>query len=312
MKNRDIAFDITKGIGILLMIIGHLELPLYVRNFIFSFHMPLFLILSGYFYKIKDSGTIIKSGLKLLVKPYLITALGCIALSYIISPEYALTKVWAAILGSGGGHFFFDDVPVMGPIWFLLALFWCRIIYNFIFKRFAQRTILICLFISMVSFAFGKYVMCLPLGFLYGLCSLIFYSIGHYWKTYNFTPSRSFLIVGVLVWIVCIYFAHLEMALYSSRLYPISYFAAFIGTYVTYLLAKRTPLFLHSIMLWLGQNTLLILCYHTLYFFIYGALLKDIFPLNYQQTILCFVISLGFPFIHVLVMRKLFSSKDNH
>ena len=54
MNNRDTAFDITKAIGILLMILVHCSgLPHLLRNFIFSFHMPLFFIVSGYFYKPK-------------------------------------------------------------------------------------------------------------------------------------------------------------------------------------------------------------------------------------------------------------------
>lgn len=51
MQQRNITFDIMKGIGILLVIVGHLNLiPMDpYRRIIFSFHMPLFLILSGYF-----------------------------------------------------------------------------------------------------------------------------------------------------------------------------------------------------------------------------------------------------------------------
>lgn len=49
---RDDAIDIAKAIGILLMILGHCHgIPWILRNFIFSFHMPLFFIFSGFFYK---------------------------------------------------------------------------------------------------------------------------------------------------------------------------------------------------------------------------------------------------------------------
>ena len=53
MNERNEIIDIMKGIGIIAVIIGHMwnvpEVP--YRNFIFSFHMPLFFLIAGYFYK---------------------------------------------------------------------------------------------------------------------------------------------------------------------------------------------------------------------------------------------------------------------
>lgn len=50
MKGRIEYIDQTKGIGILLVLIGHCSLPL-VGKFIYMFHMPLFYILSGVLWK---------------------------------------------------------------------------------------------------------------------------------------------------------------------------------------------------------------------------------------------------------------------
>lgn len=49
MKTRIQWIDIAKGITIIAMIIGH-SVPYgsSIRNLIFSFHMPLFFILTGY------------------------------------------------------------------------------------------------------------------------------------------------------------------------------------------------------------------------------------------------------------------------
>ena len=43
--------DVAKGIAILLMVIGHMEVGPYVRGLILTFHMPLFMILNGYLIK---------------------------------------------------------------------------------------------------------------------------------------------------------------------------------------------------------------------------------------------------------------------
>ena len=54
MKKRLEWIDLAKGIGIILMIIGHMpSIPSAVHNWIFSFHMPLFFFLSGYMFKKK-------------------------------------------------------------------------------------------------------------------------------------------------------------------------------------------------------------------------------------------------------------------
>lgn len=64
-KNKRIDYlDIAKGIGILSVIIGHTFDVQYLSNFLYSFHMPLFFVLSGYFFKEKDTKTIVKKGLK--------------------------------------------------------------------------------------------------------------------------------------------------------------------------------------------------------------------------------------------------------
>lgn len=50
-RNRDTTIDILKGIGIILMVIGHSGAPLHFHQIIYLFHMPLFLIASGWFFK---------------------------------------------------------------------------------------------------------------------------------------------------------------------------------------------------------------------------------------------------------------------
>ena len=54
-KVRDIIIDILKGIGMLLVIIGHSGCiwPFYLA--IYAFHMPLFFIVSGLFFSTKIS-----------------------------------------------------------------------------------------------------------------------------------------------------------------------------------------------------------------------------------------------------------------
>ncbi len=76
MKQRILQLDYLKGVGILLMVVFHLQLinetyPL-LSSAIYTFHMPLFLIISGYLVSLnKDIAGFGKSMLRLVV-PYLV------------------------------------------------------------------------------------------------------------------------------------------------------------------------------------------------------------------------------------------------
>ena len=56
-SNRIEEVDISKGIGMVLVITGHLCVGAPLRNFIYSFHMPLFFVLSGFVYNIARTRT---------------------------------------------------------------------------------------------------------------------------------------------------------------------------------------------------------------------------------------------------------------
>ena len=50
-SNRIVSFDILKGGGILLVILGHIQIPYMLKTVIYSFHMPLFFLCSGCFFR---------------------------------------------------------------------------------------------------------------------------------------------------------------------------------------------------------------------------------------------------------------------
>lgn len=313
-KERDYTIDIAKAIGILLMILGHVSgIPSILRNFIFSFHMPLFFIFSGYFYKPSNSAHLVKKGIEKFIKPYIITSVVSIVLCLTAQmPEDAKDKFMGMMLGNGGGVFYGGANPVIGPTWFLLALFWCRILYNRIQSR-VSNILLFSFMFSTIAFVFGKYVSNLPFGILYGACGLVFYSMGDYWKRKGIKINSCYIIIGIVIWIISIILHGLEMASFNCRLYPLSMIGAFIGTYLVYLLSKKTPSFARSFLIWIGQNTMLILCYHTLTFFILRNLKcyyfepKDI-ELNVSELIvLFFICGLCLPYLHKIIQKSIVS-----
>lgn len=296
------------------MILGHChDLPHLIRNFIFSFHMPLFFILSGYFYKPKRIKEIVVDGNKHLVKPYLITSFFCILLC-VTACDWSLAreKFIGTIMSNGGwpNEMFGANLPYIGPIWFLLALFWCKVFYAYL-KQKTNKCLLFSFIISTIALVVGKYVVNLPFGILTGFCGMVFYSMGDYWRHRMKEPlSFPYLIIGLSVWALCIWKAHLELASFDCSLYPISMFAAFTGTYFTYLVSKKVPSFLHPVLIWIGQNTLLILCYHTLCFFIMKNIKHYFLEPNGIELhgiidpIILFALSLGLPFLHRIIQQQ--------
>lgn len=139
--------DIAKVIGIFLVIWGHVNIVFgdsanaMVRDFIYTFHMPLFFFLSGLLYKpISPLATIKKDWDSLLI-PYLIINALCLAnvaihraLDGSITLHSLCSMVGAIALGLG-----YDKAglsPVCVPCWFLIALFICRMILSVIYKCF--------------------------------------------------------------------------------------------------------------------------------------------------------------------------------
>lgn len=105
MANRDATFDVMKGIAIL-------------------------------------AKEYIRKNTRQLVLPYIVTSLVLILLSgireFINGKGTTLTTIIAALVGNGTiNNPTFSEYSI-GAIWFLLAMFWCRSIYNILYNRLSE------------------------------------------------------------------------------------------------------------------------------------------------------------------------------
>ena len=71
MRERDQPLDILRGMGILLMVFDHVGWGSLVHIYIQSFHMPLFFIVSGYFWTNEDFMVLLNKRFKTLIVPYI-------------------------------------------------------------------------------------------------------------------------------------------------------------------------------------------------------------------------------------------------
>lgn len=243
-NERNPTFDMMKGIGIICVIIGHLSD--YFTTFIFSFHMPLFFIISGYFFYQQPSQHLIKKDFNRFIVPYIFTSL-IILIYWIIRgfikddlnlPKYLLTIIY----GNGSTNhtsLYFSDIPTIGAIWFLPAIFWCKTIFNYIHRYTTDLQLFsLCVIISILAIYIDKAVINLPFAILPGFGALIFYFIGYKindFGGFNKIPIWLIVLLGI-IWVVSFMFYEMSMVrCYYQNLF-ICMSGAVGGTIIIYLL----------------------------------------------------------------------------
>lgn len=154
--------DTAKCIGIFLVIYGHggLAIPP-IKELIYTFHMPLFFMLSGLLYHPISLKQTLKKDWHTLIIPYFLLNLLCL-LPFLFNIfkntftfEGLFQRLGAIVLGLGYEHGFW--IPVSTPCWFLISLFFARIIFAIFYKNLSNKTILMICLISIASTLFLHY-----------------------------------------------------------------------------------------------------------------------------------------------------------
>ncbi len=277
---RDNAIDIAKGIGILLVIVGHTGgLPAHstVHHFIYSFHMPLFFILGGFLFKPSSIGTHIRKDAKRLLLPYVFSVFLLTLWFVILGIKYDnYDMVWrtlqTGLFGSGQYHAspIWGDYPTIGMIWFLLAMFWCRISYNMIAKLPKLHKYLLGAVVAMTATMIDNFIINLPLGILTGLSAIVFYMLGNALNenlAWVHKKHTIFSVVGIVCWLIALRFSSIGMAACHYENYILDIAGACGATWCVYALSReleKKTNYLNSMLSWFGANSMTILCAHFL------------------------------------------------
>lgn len=141
--NRLNVIDVAKGIGIILVVFAHVNYTHELLVFIYSFHMPLFFLISGMLFqkeKYPKFGEFVKRRFKGLMVPYVIYEMASICCLYAaeriygnwqlfdVSKEKYLEYIYQIVISN------WSRVHVNQPLWFLPCLFLVEIIYFFLVK----------------------------------------------------------------------------------------------------------------------------------------------------------------------------------
>ena len=215
-KQRIHYFDLAKGIGIILVVLGHLEfISMPLRYFIVSFHMPMFFMISGMLIQItneekRDMKTILKRKFNRMMVPYISFSILYFFIEIIYFKLTGLSS-WETIFDNVFQSLCLHGVSVL---WFLPAIFFGEIMFLFIRKHFSHPlTILIVLVLNIIMYfannrekilyalypvpSYHIYLHYIIVTFLRCFFSMAFICIGYY--IYFFLKDRKILPVPELL-----------------------------------------------------------------------------------------------------------------
>ena len=245
---RDRAIDMMKGLAILLMLLGHqFQMPgydEYIVPVIYSFHMPLFFIIAGYFFTFKyDFLQALKNDARRLLVPYFVTV-GVICLYafwtyYIrISNHDTANHMFMSVLFPSG-----NPLADGGPWWFLLAIFWSKTIFHILVKQKCIYVgICLSLLLSLVSI-YNSDVLCkyLPLELCQGASAIIFFAFGYIvalHKPLLAKYKKAIFLLSLVMWILAMCFSGIFMSSAKFVNFPVALFGALGGTYCVYIFSQ--------------------------------------------------------------------------
>lgn len=255
-------FDILKGIGILLVIVCHTFMR-EIGPYITAFHMPLFFIVAGYFYKQCPFNVHLKKDFRRLVVPYLFI---CIVIMLIASVQESRTNHDFSIVA--------DVLYECGtPAWFLLGLFGSRAIFNRVLSACPNHYMIVSLAISSIPFVISLYYeLSTVLSFFSSLCGAIFVAIGYYVKQHHvlkWLDSHKEITVSLslLLWLNTSIFGAVDLHYSVFKLWIIDYMGACGGTYLCYSVSKfidMNTLKLKIVLVWWGYFSFVIFSFHAI------------------------------------------------
>ena len=285
MKPRNETYDLMKGIALILMMLCHLvytDGP--VKQFIYSFHMPLFFILAGMFAKniddISSFRDYTKKNAKRLLLPYVVTMLMLCAWGGLQSiakhdVSFLLRHFFSMLTASSDGWQTKWGLIYAGPMWFLVALFWVREIFYGLQRMFMrvnrygdELVVGVSIVLSVASVMIHPFLPSLPFSIMQACAALAFYAVG--WYIHNHPMPWWVYTLSVLVWPFAILYGNVELESAYLAYYPLSFIGACGGTYVVYIICKyyshlRSKFhYPFSMIGWMGVYSLAILCMHDL------------------------------------------------
>ncbi len=256
MKERNQTIDIARGLCMLLMIYDHVAQS---GRLITSFHMPLFFLVSGYFFReMRISDLLLRRG-KTLLLPYLTYGLLAAVIMAFLGDNF-----WSRIIGLLTGQ----DCWLL---YFLLVMFEATVIYNLLYKI-SRRNYYLLAILAILLAAIG-YGLSLYFGrsFPYyldvALIAVFFLFMGDLASrvqiaNWSMSLQLVVLLVALMLWGLGLHQGMLVLALRIYQPFPLCILAACGGGYVVIQFCRILGLIpgLKKYLAFVGQYSLEFLC----------------------------------------------------
>lgn len=294
--NRNVSIDIAKGIGIILMVVGHSSVPDYIRHYIYIYHMPLFFIVAGYLFNYeKWKGKIFKFSKKKaerLIIPYLFMSIFIFfPLWYVASlkfPQFSthnVAKPTNVFMDIFYATFVGDGMAFNSPLWFLPCLFVAEMIFFLVLalvNNNIKRCVVVCT-LSLIGY-FIKW-MNLPWSIDIALVVLVFLMMGYLIKDcymrIRYLPGLL-LILFFINEVNSVDVAHRD---YGNILY--FYIGGVVGTLATFQVSRFILYNIQwgtKLISYLGRNSMAILMWHGWCLKIISAIAAYMLHLSFFET----------------------------
>ena len=247
--------DLTKGIAILLVILGHCSYTGFkndiIKGMIFSFHMPLFFIVSAITYRSSEDTNEFrektKKAAKHLLVPILLTVLILILwdlvkdITLLTNYDYWQGQIFSLIYGSGvNANFYGMDIAGLGKSWFLFALFGCRVIFDYInlCLNDKRKLMLFSMLFGLIGVLFGQ-IQWMPFSLDISLAVIPLFWFGYCLKKQVIEKNRiRNMLFWFVIWLITLKitfpnhnnWTFLELAARRYPLFPICYVTGIAGT----------------------------------------------------------------------------------
>lgn len=212
MNNRIIWIDWIKVIGIYIIVLGHFPLEnTGLKAFIFTFHVPVFFIISGYLYKTSTTIKLSwKNNVRALLVPYLCISFIIIFYNFLRfslhnaqnfqdNMAFLLKQVLAILLGLNNKSWNTIE-GVGGPIWYIYILFFIRLLFDRVKDR--RIHIILCLSFLIINYFLNLFSIDYPFSILNLFLAYPFFVIGYNIRNYHstvFERVRFFLVIHPII-----------------------------------------------------------------------------------------------------------------
>lgn len=291
-KKRIQYIDISKVIGIYLVILGHyiyylnlpiIQSPAYVLlKVIFLFHMPLFFIISGVLYKQDNFRTILNKTFQQLIKPYFLICFISIAIGILLTyDDFSFKLLVRNIIGvfTGGDLFGKAVLSYSGAMWFCFSLILIKLLFQIAENQKCGRIIhLLLITIGIgVMYIGNKF----PLKICPSLVGYVFFYIGYKSKQiikYIDQMNQLKLLYVLIILSLSFYFISVisinegptpTFSINQVRFgkYPFIFLlSGIIGTLCILILSKLIEPIYNNLIMNIANGTIIILGFHKLFY----------------------------------------------